>query len=111
MRVRAARVGRVQPARGHGAAGAEFQSYDRLEIVSTYGDARREYDAIRTGAALIDLPQRGILELTGKDRLSFLNNLITNQTWNKSSKLDMPANLLRSSLRRSLIEVERCLKT
>jgi RNA polymerase sigma-70 factor, ECF subfamily len=28
-----------------------------------------------------------------------------------SSKLDMPANLLRSSLRRSLIEVERCLKT
>ena len=28
-----------------------------------------------------------------------------------SSKLDMPANLLRSSLRRSLIEVERYLKT
>ena len=28
-----------------------------------------------------------------------------------SSKLDMPANLLRTSLRRSLIEVEQCLQS
>jgi RNA polymerase sigma-70 factor, ECF subfamily len=28
-----------------------------------------------------------------------------------SSKLDMPANLLRASLRRSLIEVEQCLQS
>jgi folate-binding protein YgfZ len=83
----------------HAAYGAEFQSYDRLEIVSTYGNARREYDAIRAEAAMIDLPQRGILELTGKDRLSFLNNLLTNQTlrqssgqaWDKAAKGDLPA--------------------
>jgi folate-binding protein YgfZ len=74
----------------HAAAGAEFQPYERLEIVSTYGDPRAEYDALRTGAALIDLPHRGLLELSGKDRLSFLNNLLTNQTWDKSRKADMP---------------------
>jgi folate-binding protein YgfZ len=27
-----------------------------------------------------------VLELTGRDRLAFLNNLLTNQTWDKSSK-------------------------
>jgi folate-binding protein YgfZ len=75
----------------HAAAGAEFQPYERVEIVSTFGDPRAEYDAIRNGAALIDQPHRGVLELAGKDRLSFLNNLLTNQTWDKSRKLDMPA--------------------
>ncbi len=74
----------------HAAAGAEFQAYDRLEIVSTFGDPQAEYAAIRTSAGLIDLPQRGVLELTGRDRLSFLNNLLTNQTWDKTRKADMP---------------------
>ena len=39
----------------------------------------------------MDLPQRGILELTGKDRLSFLNGLITAETWDKQAKRPMPA--------------------
>jgi folate-binding protein YgfZ len=34
----------------------------------------------------MDLPQRGILQLTGRDRHAFLNNLLTNQTWDKSAK-------------------------
>ena len=42
-------------------------------------------------AALIDLPQRGVLELTGKDRLPFLNNLLTNQTWDKATKSGLAA--------------------
>ena len=70
----------------HEQAGAEFQSYADLEIVSTYGEPQAEYSAIRKGCALLDLPQRGVLELTGKDRLPFLNNLLTNQTWDKQSK-------------------------
>ena len=42
-------------------------------------------------AALLDLPQRGVLELTGKDRLPFLNNLLTNQTWDKATKTGLAA--------------------
>lgn len=75
------------PLRGlHAASGAEFQSYDQLDIVATFGEPQAEYAAIRKGAALVDEPQRGILELTGKDRHSFLNNLLTNQTCDKERK-------------------------
>ncbi|HZL35083.1 MAG TPA: glycine cleavage T C-terminal barrel domain-containing protein [Tepidisphaeraceae bacterium] len=70
----------------HDKANAEFQAYAALEIVSTFGEPQAEYAAIRKGAALLDEPQRGSLELTGPDRLSFLNNLLTNQTWDKATK-------------------------
>ncbi len=70
---------------------AEFQPYAELEIVSTFGEPEAEYAAIRKGCALVDLPQRGILQLTGKDRLPFLNNVLTNQTWDKNTKSGMPA--------------------
>src|ERR1035441_8737462 len=75
----------------HEQAQAEFQPYGPIEIVSTFGEPQAEYAAIRKGAALFDLPQRGILELTGKDRLVFLNNLLTNQTYDKQTKTPMPA--------------------
>lgn len=75
----------------HEKAGAEFQPYGDVQIVTTFGEPEAEYAAIRKSAALIDQPQRGILELTGKDRLPFLNNLLTNQTWDKSSKSGLTA--------------------
>src|SRR5688500_2274483 len=67
----------------------DFQPYDQLEIVSTFGEPQAEYAAIRKSCGLMDCPQRGILELTGRDRLSFLNNLLTNQTWDKETKSGM----------------------
>jgi aminomethyltransferase len=70
----------------HARAEAEFQNYAQLEIVSTFGEPQAEYSAIRKACALMDLPQRGLLELTGKDRLPFLNNLLTNQSWDKSTR-------------------------
>lgn len=70
----------------HAGAGAEFQAYADLQIVSTFGEPQAEYAAIRKACALLDEPQRGVLELTGKDRLAFLNNLLTNQTWDKAKK-------------------------
>ncbi len=73
----------------HQQAEAEFQPYGEIEIVSTFGEPQAEYSAIRKSAALFDLPQRGILELTGKDRHSFLNNLLTNQTYDKAAKTGM----------------------
>ncbi len=64
----------------------EFQPYDQLEIVSTFGEPQAEYAAIRKSCALMDCQQRGFLELRGRDRLPFLNNLLTNQTWDKQAK-------------------------
>jgi len=70
----------------HQQAEAEFQPYDQLEIVSTFDEPQAEYAAIRKGCGLMDLPQRGVLEVAGKDRHAFLNNLLTNQIWNKETK-------------------------
>jgi len=75
----------------HTARNAEFQSYGDLEIVSTFGEPQAEYAAIHKATALMDLPQRAILEFTGKDRHAFLNNLITNQTWDKNTKQPLTA--------------------
>ena len=75
----------------HAQAEAEFQTYADLEIVSTYGEPPAEYAAIHKACGMIDLPQRGILELTGKDRLPFLNNLLTNQLWKKDTKSGLDA--------------------
>ncbi len=79
----------------HNAANAETQPYDQIEIVSTFGQPQAEYAAIRKSAGLIDLPQRGLLELTGKDRHAFLNNLISNQTFDKTVKTPLPAGTVR----------------
>src|SRR5947207_11730122 len=75
----------------HQQAEAEFQPYVDVQIVTTFGEPQAEYAAIHKACGMIDLPQRGVLELTGKDRLSFLNNLLTNQTWDKSKKTGLEA--------------------
>src|SRR5690606_35019936 len=69
----------------------ELQPFDTLEIVSTFGQPGQEYGAIYEGCGLMDLPQRGVLQLTGNDRLPFLNNLVSNVTWDKNTKQPMPA--------------------
>jgi folate-binding protein YgfZ len=75
----------------HRQAGAEFQPYAQLDIVSTFGEPQAEYAALHKGAALMDQPQRGFLQLTGKDRHAFINNLLTNQTWDKGKKTGLAA--------------------
>jgi aminomethyltransferase len=70
----------------HEQAEAELQAYDRVPIVSTFGEPQAEYAAIRKGCGLMDLPQRGVLELSGRDRLDFVGNLVSNRTWDKASK-------------------------
>lgn len=75
----------------HRQAEAETQRYGDLEIVSTFGEPQAEYAALHKSAGLFDLAFRGFLELTGKDRLSFLNGLVSNLTWDKNAKQPMPA--------------------
>ncbi len=43
-----------------------------------FGDPREEYAAAVTGAALFDWSDHGLIELTGKDRVTFLHNFCTN---------------------------------
>src|SRR5947207_4385141 len=75
----------------HQQAEAEFQPYVDVQIVTTFGEPQAEYAAVHKACGMIDLPQRGILELTGKDRLPFLNNLLSNQTWDKATKTGLSA--------------------
>jgi folate-binding protein YgfZ len=75
----------------HRQAQAEFQDYAGVQIVSTFGQPQAEYSAIRKGCGLIDLPQRGILKIHGKDRLDLLNRLLTNEIVSKNSKQPMAA--------------------
>ena len=74
-----------------GQPNVEFQPYAELEIVTTFGEPQAEYAAIRKAAAIVDLPQRGVLELTGRDRLPFLNNLISNKTYDPKTKFGLSA--------------------
>jgi folate-binding protein YgfZ len=75
----------------HRQAEAEFQPYGDIEIVSTFGEVPAEYSAVRKSCGLLDLPFRGIIELTGKDRWTFLNNLISNQVFDKQTKTVLTA--------------------
>jgi folate-binding protein YgfZ len=75
----------------HQQANAEMQPYADLEIVSTFNEPQAEYSAIHTGCGLMDLPQRGIIEVTGKDRHTFLNNLLTNELVSRETRKPMAA--------------------
>jgi len=75
----------------HHALDAETQPYGQIEIVTTFGQPQLEYAALHKSCGIMDLPFRGVLELAGRDRLTFLNGLISNQTWDKNTKLPMPA--------------------
>jgi len=50
-----------------------------IQIVGTYGELELEYASIRKGCLLLDLPQRAVLEVTGADRLEFLNRMVTQE--------------------------------
>jgi folate-binding protein YgfZ len=43
-----------------------------------FGDPAREIEAIRGGSAALDLAWRGLIEVTGRDRVRFLHGMCTN---------------------------------
>ena len=47
------------------------------EVPAQFAEVELEYAAIRSGAALVDCPQRGTLVMRGADRVDFLNRLVT----------------------------------
>jgi glycine cleavage system T protein len=62
----------------HRANGAVFAEQDGWELPAHFGDATREYQAVRSAAGLVDLSHRALLQFTGPDRLSFLQGMLSN---------------------------------
>jgi glycine cleavage system T protein len=60
------------------AAGATFGQWFGWEVPLRFSDPVAEHRAVRIGAGLTDQSYRGILELSGKDSLRFLNGMVTN---------------------------------
>lgn len=48
------------------------------DLPPDYGDARAEYHAVRERAGIVDRSGLGVLEVTGRDRASFLHALVSN---------------------------------
>lgn len=48
-------------------------------LVETFGELDLEYAALRKGCILLDQPHRGTLEITGVDRIDFLNRMVTQE--------------------------------
>ena len=61
------------------AVGATFAEHSGMEVPEEYGNPAREYGAVRTGVGLLDFSFRGVIRLTGSERLRWLNGQITNE--------------------------------
>lgn len=62
----------------HVAAGARLVEAAGRRMPADFGDLHAEYEALRTGAGLLDLSAHGRLRIVGSDRASFLHNMVTN---------------------------------
>lgn len=56
---------------------ADASGAPTCEVVAQYAEVELEYAAIRSGVALVDCPERATLVVTGKDRIDFVNRLVT----------------------------------
>ncbi|MSR45104.1 MAG: aminomethyl transferase family protein [Phycisphaerales bacterium] len=86
----ARRAAHVQEERG--IAGIAHRSHiqwvpwgNTAEIVGLFDRVETEYSAIRSGVALCDQPQRGTIEVTGSDRIAFLQRMCTQDLKSLSS--------------------------
>lgn len=62
----------------HKSNGAEFVERDGWLLPAHFGNPATEYRAVRSAVGLMDLSYRGLLQLTGPDRLSFLQGMLSN---------------------------------
>jgi folate-binding protein YgfZ len=60
------------------AAGARFSDYLGAETAAAFGDSRREYVELRSGAGIYDLGWRAKIVATGADRVRWMNGMVTN---------------------------------
>ncbi|MBL9000138.1 MAG: aminomethyltransferase family protein [Phycisphaerae bacterium] len=50
-----------------------------VEVVETFGELELEYAALRKHCVLLDQPHRAVVEVAGKDRIDFLNRMVTQE--------------------------------
>lgn len=50
-----------------------------IELPETFDALELEYAALRKRCVLIDRPDRGVIEVTGAERIDFLNNMLTQE--------------------------------
>jgi folate-binding protein YgfZ len=62
----------------HKSNGAEFTERDGWLLPAHFGNSATEYAAVRSAVGLMDLSYRGLLQLVGPDRLSFLQGMLSN---------------------------------
>jgi folate-binding protein YgfZ len=62
----------------HVAAGAKLDAPCGWELPLDYGDGAAEYAAVRHAVGLFDRGHWGVLEVTGRDRATFLHAMLTN---------------------------------
>src|SRR6267378_79022 len=80
----------------HGTMGARLEA-GRIPL--SYTNPVEEYWAIRNHSGMADLSHLGLLQITGKDRLSFLNGLLTNETLNMKDGTGVRSALLNTKAR------------
>jgi aminomethyltransferase len=61
----------------HQALGATFQANGDWEVPTHYGNPQVEYEALHSSAGLMDLSFRGRVIVTGDDRITWLQNIIS----------------------------------
>lgn len=50
-----------------------------VEVVESFGELEMEYAALRKHCILLDQPNRAVIEVSGKDRIDFLNRMVTQE--------------------------------
>jgi glycine cleavage system T protein len=58
--------------------GARFAVCHGWEIAEDYGDSMREYEAVRARAGALDASYTGRLAVSGRDRVKYLHNMLSN---------------------------------
>ena len=62
----------------HKAHGVTLQDFAGWELPERFSDPLEEYQAVRKRAGLLDLSSRAKVRMTGEDRVSFLQGMVTN---------------------------------
>ena len=61
----------------HQARGAQMITIQGMQVPAVFSTVRREYQAIQEGVGCLDLSGRGVLRITGPDRKSWLQGLVS----------------------------------